>query len=80
MKLVLAALAILYALSSGPVLAFHCNFDSPTTVRICECYPPLFRVVPQAAAQYAVWCGAHELPLFILLNPATHKYSLPAGG
>jgi hypothetical protein len=69
MKLALAALAILYALSSGPFLSFHCNFDSPATVRLCECYLPLFEVVPQSAARYAVWCGAHELPLYILLKP-----------
>ena len=69
MNLAFAILAVLYAVSSGPVLAFHCNFDSPATVRVCECYLPLFKAVPTLASDYAVWCGAYELPMFVLLKP-----------
>lgn len=65
----LIVVVVLYSISSGPVLAYHCRYTSPATAGICQCYLPLFRAAPELASRYAVWCGASEIEAFLLLKP-----------
>ena len=58
----------LFFLSSGPVLAYHAEHPDANSVRVCRLYRPLFCACSRPLADYANWCGASDIEIFLLIH------------